>query len=226
MNIYSNYILDFFLPRFCPGCNKKLSSEENAVCDSCIHSILIADDERLKIEFDKDFSTAKVITEFYSKYIFQAEATLQNIIHALKYGRKFKLGIFLGQILGEALIKRNWPVDLILPVPIHHLRKAERGYNQSDYIAKGISKSLKLPYSTRLISRTRHTESQTGLDKNERALNVSNAFKVKRAKSVIGKNILLVDDVCTTGVTLQECGIVLRKAGAGKIYVSSIAVAD
>ena len=226
MNIYSNYILDFFLPRFCSGCSKKLSSEENAVCDSCINSILIADDERLKIEFDKDFSTAKVISEFYSKYIFQAEATLQNIIHALKYGRKFKLGIFLGQILGEALIKRNWPVDLILPVPIHHLRKAERGYNQSDYLAKGLSSSLKIPYSTKLLKRTRHTESQTKLNLSERAQNVSNAFKVKNAKKIKGKNILLVDDVCTTGATLQECGIVLRKAGAGSIYVSSIAVAD
>ena len=226
MNIYSNYILDFFLPRFCPGCNKKLSSEENAVCDSCLNGILIADDERLKIEFDKDFSAAKVITEFYSKYIFQAEATLQNIIHALKYDRKFKLGIFLGQILGEALKKRNWPVDLILPVPIHHLRNAERGYNQTDYIAKGLSSSLKIPYSTKLLKRTRHTESQTKLNLSERAQNVSNAFKVRNAKRLTGKNILLVDDVCTTGATLLECAIVLRKAGAGSIYVSSIAVAD
>ena len=226
MNIHPNYILDFFLPRFCPGCKKKLSVDEKAVCYDCLSSIQVADDKRLQIEFDKDFKSAKIITDFYSKYIFQADTFLQNIIHALKYNRQFRLGIFLGQKLGEGIKNRNWQVDLVVPVPIHHLRKAERGYNQSDYIAKGLSKLLNVPFSTSLISRSRHTQSQTGLDKNERALNVSNAFKVKRAKSVIGKNILLVDDVCTTGATLLECGVVLRKAGVGSIYVSSIAVAD
>ena len=226
MNIHPNYILDFFLPRFCPGCKKKLSVDEKAVCYDCLSSIQVADDKRLQIEFDKDFKSAKIITDFYSKYIFQADTFLQNIIHALKYNRQFRLGIFLGQKLGEGIKNRNWQVDLVVPVPIHHLRKAERGYNQSDYIAKGLSKLLNVPFSTSLISRSRHTQSQTGLDKNERAINVSNAFKVKNVKKVRGKNILLVDDVCTTGATLQECGIVLRKAGASKIYVSSIAVAD
>ena len=84
MNIYSNYILDFFLPRFCPGCNKKLLINEKSVCDSCLNSILIADDKRLKIEFDKNFKSSQVIKEFYSKYIFQTDSLLQNIIHALK----------------------------------------------------------------------------------------------------------------------------------------------
>lgn len=226
MNTYSNYILDFFLPRFCPGCNKKLSAEENAVCETCLNSILLADDERIQIEFDKNFKSAQVIKEFYSKYIFKAESSLQNIIHALKYNRQFRLGIFLGRVLGEGLKSKRWSIDIIIPVPIHHLRKAERGYNQSDYIAKGISASLNIPFSSRYISRIRHTPSQTGLNQKERAMNVSNAFKVKNAKKIKGKNILLVDDVCTTGATLQECGIMLHNAGANSIYVSSIAIAE
>jgi len=226
MNIYPNYILDFFLPRFCPGCNKKLSAEENAVCDSCLRSIPIVDDKRIQIEFDKNFKSTRIINEFYSKYIFQADSSLQHIIHALKYNRQFKLGIFLGQILGEELKSRGWEIDIIIPVPIHHLRKAERGYNQSDYIAKGLGNSLNITFSNKYISRIRHTPSQTGLNQKERAQNVSNAFKVKNAKKIKGKNILLVDDVCTTGATLLECGIVLRKAGAGSVYASSIAVAN
>ena len=226
MNIYSNYILDFLLPRFCPGCNKKLSAEENAVCETCLNSILLADDERIQIEFDKNFKSTQVIKEFYSKYIFQADSSLQHIIHALKYNRQFKLGIFLGQILGDELKSKGWTIDIIIPVPIHHLRKAERGYNQSDYIAKGLSKSLRVPYSTRFIRRARYTNSQTKLNLMERSVNVAGAFKVIKQNKLSGKNILIVDDVCTTGATLLECGIMLHKAGAGSIYASSIAVAE
>ncbi len=115
---------------------------------------------------------------------------------------------------------------MIIPVPIHHLKKAERGYNQSDYLAKGLSKSLNIPYSSKAIKRIKYTVSQTGLNMNERALNVSNAFKVRHTKKVLGKNILILDDVCTTGATLLECGIALYKAGASSVYACSVAIAE
>ena len=92
---------------------------------------------------------------------------------------------------------KGWQIDLIIPIPIHHLKKAERGYNQSDYLAKGLSKSLSIPYSGKSIKRIKYTDSQTKLKMKERALNVSNAFKVRQPKKVSGKNILIVDDVCT-----------------------------
>ena len=117
-------------------------------------------------------------------------------------------------------------MDLIIPIPIHHLKKAERGYNQSDYLAKGLSKSLNIPYSINSIKRIKYTESQTKLKMKERALNVSKAFKVGQPKKVSGKNILIVDDVCTTGATLLECGIALYKAGATSVYACSVAVAE
>jgi len=222
----TDYIFDFFLPRICPGCNKKLSMGEELVCDDCLSSILVADDDRLQAEYDRNFGSNEVIKEFYAKYVFETDKTLQQIIHALKYNQRFKLGIYLGKIIAEGLKPKNWQIDVIVPVPIHHLKKAERGFNQSDYIAKGLSKELNIPYSTKLIKRVRHTESQTKLNMNERALNVAGAFKIKNSNGIQSKNILLVDDVCTTGATILECGIALYKAGANSVYASSIAIAE
>jgi ComF family protein len=226
MKFAADYIFDFFLPRLCPGCNKKLSVEERPVCADCLSSILIADEDRLQNEFDKNFGSTKVIKDFYAKFVFETDKTLQQIIHALKYKKQFKLGVFLGELVAEEIKLKDWQIDLIIPVPIHHLKKAERGYNQSDYLAKGLSKSLSIPYSARAIKRTKYTESQTKLKMKERALNVSNAFKVRQPKKVSGKNILIVDDVITTGATTQECGKALVNSGAQIVYACSIAIAE
>ena len=226
MNFKAKSIFDFFLPRICPGCNKKLSVEEKPVCVDCLSSILIADEDRISSEYSKDFGASKVITDFYSKYVFETDKTLQQIIHALKYKKQFKLGVFLGELVAEGIKTKDWQIDLIIPVPIHHLKKAERGYNQSDYLAQGLSKSLNIPYSGKSIKRIKYTDSQTKLKMKERALNVSNAFKVRQPKKVSGKNILVVDDVCTTGATLLECGIALNKSGASSVYACSVAIAE
>ena len=226
MNNYITKLFDFFLPRICPGCNKKLLVKEEPVCENCLSSILIADQIRLEDEYAKNFASSHIIKDLYSRYVFETDKTLQQIIHALKYKSQFKLGVYLGKILSEGIKLRDWQIDLIVPVPIHHLKKAERGYNQSDYIVKGLSKALNIPYSTKLIKRTKFTDSQTKLKMKERALNVANAFKVKSKEKVSGKNILIVDDVCTTGATLLECGKVLISSGAGLVYACTIAVAE
>ena len=226
MNNGLTRIFDFFLPRFCPGCNTKLSTKDKPVCKECLDSILVADEERLKNEYKKDFASTKIIKDFYSKYVFETDKTLQHIIHALKYGRQFKLGIFLGETLAEGIKTCNWQIDLIVPVPIHHLKKAERGYNQSDFIAKGLSKSLHIAYSTKMLKRNRYTESQTGLHINERAENVANAFKVRNSKKIKNKNILLVDDIITTGATTQECGKALVNGRASSVYACSVGIAE
>ncbi|MBE0538894.1 MAG: ComF family protein [Ignavibacterium sp.] len=201
-------------------------ANEKPVCSDCLISILIADEQRLKDEYDRNFSSAKVIKDFYSRFVFETDKTLQHIIHALKYNRQFKLGVFLGEILSEGIKSRGWQIDLIVPVPIHPLKKVERGYNQSDYIVKGLSKSLKIPYSTKLIKRTRHTESQTKLKMKARAQNVADAFDVRNPKKLSGKNILIVDDIITTGATIQECGRALVKGGAKTVYACSVGIAN
>jgi len=129
------HFFDFFLPRLCPGCDKKLTSNEDVICVDCLQSILITDNERLQIEFNKNFRSAQVIEDFYSKFVFETDKTLQHIIHALKYKQRYKIGYFLGRILAPGIQTKKWQIDIIVPVPIHRLKKAERGFNQSDYIA-------------------------------------------------------------------------------------------
>ena len=226
MNRSLSSLFDFFLPRICPGCNKKLLSDEEPVCKECLSSILTADENLIRREFNRKFSSTKFIKDFYSAYVFETDKTLQNVIHALKYNKQFKLGNYLGKILAEGIFSKNWVIDIIIPVPINHLKRAERGFNQSDFIVKGISTVLQIPYSTKSIKRTRYTDSQTALKLQERAKNVENAFKVKNINKVKNKNILLVDDVITTGATTLECAKVLIDSGAATVYACSVGIAE
>jgi ComF family protein len=169
-----------------------------------------------------------IIREFYSPFVFEKDKELQHAIHALKYDKKFPVGIFLGKVLAAEIksSKTNWKFDLIIPIPLHQLKKAERGYNQAYYIAKGVGKIFKVKVSDRIVKRIKYTESQTTMNLNEREENISGAFKVKWNTQVRGKNILLLDDVITTGATISECGKILLEAGASKVYAASVAIAD
>jgi ComF family protein len=219
---------DFFLPRFCPSCNKKLSADEVVVCPYCLSKIKLAEDERIKSEFNRKFSSDGIISEFISLYVFEKDKELQHIIHSLKYNNKFLTGKFLGSLISNQLKEKinGWKIDYITPVPLHHLKKADRGYNQSFYIAKGLSKGLTIPISEGFIKRKKYTKSQTTMSLKERQENIEGAFKAKRNLNLKDKNILLIDDVITTGSTIGECGKILLSAGANKVYAASVAIAD
>jgi ComF family protein len=221
-------LFDFFLPRFCPSCNKKLLGNEIVVCPDCLSKIKIAEEERIESEYSRKFASNGAISGFTSLYVFEKDKELQHIIHSLKYSNKFLTGKFLGYVLSSHLKYKisEWKIDFIIPIPLHHLKKAERGYNQSFYIAKGLGKGLNIPVKEGFIKRKRFTESQTTMTLNERQKNIEGAFKGKRNLNLEGKNILLVDDVITTGSTVLECGKVLLQAGANKVYAISVAIAD
>jgi ComF family protein len=223
-----NQFFDFFLPRYCTSCDKKLADEEQLVCPVCLNTILKPHTETIVAEFDRKFKDDGIIEDFSSLYIFEKDKTFQDIIHSIKYNKKFLAGVFLGKLLAESLeIKINsWKINLIIPVPLHHLKKAERGYNQSEYIAKGISKRSGIRMQNNVIRRVRYTQSQTTMSLKEREQNIGNAFKVKRKKKIKDKNILLVDDVITTGATVIECGRVLKDNGAKLVYACSTAIAE
>jgi len=225
---FANNLFDFILPRFCCSCKTKLSVNQDTMCVDCLSKIQRSNSSRLKREFERKFMNNKIIREFYSPFVFEKDKELQHAIHALKYDKKFPVGIFLGKVLAAEIksSKTNWKFDLIMPIPLHQLKKAERGYNQAYYIAKGVGKIFKVKVSDRSVKRIKYTESQTTMNLNEREENISGAFKVKWNTQVRGKNILLLDDVITTGATISECGKILLEAGANKIYAASVAIAD
>jgi len=130
----------------------------------------------------------------------------------------------LGELLAAAL-PRDERIDAVVPVPLHWRRRWARGFNQSELLARGIARRCGVPM-VRVLHRTRPTATQTGLSNTGRRHNVAGAFQVRRPQSVAGKRILLVDDVMTTGSTAAACARALRRAGAGRIVVLTVARAD
>jgi len=147
---------------------------------------------------------------------------VRNAVHQLKYYRNIGLGEIFSKPLTEILDISGWVIDLITPVPLGAARKMERGYNQASLLAKPVALRLNYPYLPKSIFRTRETKSQVDLTLKQRKLNVAGAFKANQ-RFVLGKNILVIDDVTTSGSTLDSCADALFQAGAEKVYGLTLA---
>jgi ComF family protein len=217
---------DFFLPRTCAVCGNKLNQEEEFICANCEQLLNPTELLFLKNEYSRKFYENKFIDEFYSPFLFSEENIIRNIIHELKYKNKFRAGIYLGKKICERFSNEidNFNPETIIPIPLHKLKKAERGYNQSYYIAKGIGRSCGIKVKTNILKRKRYTKTQTKLSADERSENIKDAFRVKNKKAILGKNIILVDDVTTTGATTNEAAKLLKESGAKKILLLTAAI--
>jgi ComF family protein len=225
---FLNSFADFLLPRLCPSCKNKLTLHEHLVCTNCLSKIRYASADQLRMEFNRKFIQEKLITDFCSLFVFEKDKELQAIAHELKYNGRFKIGVHLGKLVATQLKDTilEWNPDIIVPVPLHPLKKAERGYNQSYFIAQGIRSELKIPVSDRIIRRKRFTESQTTMTLIERKQNIKGAFQIINKNKVCGKKIILLDDIITTGATLSECASILLDSNADKIFALSVAIAN
>ena len=150
---------------------------------------------------------------------------IQKLLHALKYKNEPDLGILLGRVYGHKLLEAGYQFDLIIPVPLHRSRLRKRGYNQSSKFAAGLSQSLMIPFSDMVLIRITKTETQTRKTKLKRWTNVSEVFGIRNTEMIARKHILLVDDVVTTGATLEACASLLATHGCGSISIASIAAA-
>jgi ComF family protein len=149
------------------------------------------------------------------------------LLHNIKYRQREDLAIALGRQLGRELKAAKWEVDTILPVPLHPRKQRQRGYNQSELLCDGMGEAMGIPVWPNALQRLRHTESQTAKNTTERLLNVKDAFAVApRFKETLrGRHLLLVDDVLTTGATLESCALTLLQAVPNiKISIATLAV--
>ncbi len=159
------------------------------------------------------------------------DGTLRDMLHLLKYERVYPVARVLARHLAGAIVRLPLPKQLLVaPVPLHKARLAERGFNQADALARGAVKILRhadhacgLVLESGLLRRTRSTITQTGLTRPQRRDNIRGAFAVTNPGMVRDRNVLLVDDVYTTGTTLSECARILRKAGAAGVWVATVA---
>lgn len=221
-----NAFLDFILPRVCPSCDRKLSTGEEVICKLCLDSMEEVSEENLREGFNHRFRRYAIISGLIALYMFETDSPIQDLIHSAKYHKRFQNAFFLGKLLGRKAQQKlsEWNIDLIIPVPLHSAKKAERGFNQSWYICKGISTITGIPTCEKGVKRIRYTQSQTQLSLNERKVNVKGAFKVKRQELIQNKNILIVDDVITSGSTISECAKALKLSGASNVYAASAAI--
>jgi ComF family protein len=159
---------------------------------------------------------------------FVKQSRVQNLLHALKYRNHPEIGIILGRVYGHELTNAglNCSFDIILPVPLHESRKASRGYNQSYEFAKGLSESLNIPATDDIIERVYKTKTQTRKTRLNRWKNVEEVFSVIDPQMILNKRILLVDDVITTGATLEACASALAKHNPQSISIACIAAAQ
>lgn len=153
------------------------------------------------------------------------EHPLREIVHRFKYAKRSRLGKRLAPLLFAAW--QRFPelqsADLIVPLPLHRQRERERGFNQSKILAQYLSRLARRPFEARVLKRTRNTPSQTGLSIRQRRLNVAGAFHVRRPEVLWGKTCLVIDDVFTTGATLNEVAKTLKASGAGRVFVLTLA---
>lgn len=150
------------------------------------------------------------------------EGPVQKAVHSLKYRKDLALGSVLADPLIDLLKTTDWTFDLVLPVPLSRARFRERGYNQAALIARNLAVKMDIEYSNDTVSRVKHTKTQISLDVNKRFMNLMDAFYANPAK-LKTRNILIIDDVITTGATMQNCSSALIKAGAEKVYCLSVA---
>lgn len=215
-------------PRYCPACMDGLVKGEEILCSRCIHEL-----PRTNFHLSRENA---VFNRLYGRLPihsgaaflhFHKQGTVQNLLHEFKYNNRPEIGRILGNVYGEDLEKSGFSAHFehILPVPLHPSKLKKRGYNQSEEFAKGLSERLQKPVETQVLQRAKPTETQTRKSRLKRWQNVEDVFLVSEPEKVAGKKLLLVDDVITTGATLEACGQVLLEAGCTQLCVAGIAYA-
>lgn len=228
MNNITNNIVDFLFPKISIITGNRISDSNS---NQYVEDEIIGKMELLSENDIAEIKSKLVSNDAYSHFIFSEKYYIREVIHYFKYRGFKKAGMFFGTLLGNEMVKRTGKdleqYNYIVPVPLHSAKERDRGYNQSDYICRGISEITGIPVNNKLIYRKIHTKSQASLPVRERKQNVLGAFDVvsKNCSLLNNAGIVLVDDVVTTGSTLNEAIKTLKKSGAGKIFVVTLAAA-
>ena len=222
---------DFIYPPVCMTCDQLLTAREEKVCTKCWNSVTGIDSHHaVWKEITGKFQTDGYVEDVLSCFLFEKEGSLQQMIHLLKYQGMKSLGVQLGREIGKRIEGNEYfsRADILVPIPLHKLKMRERGYNQSEFLCRGIADITHIPMQRSLLRRTKYTQSQTQLTIVERRENVGDAFRLnqKFLSFVKGKTIALVDDVVTTGATMNACAMELRANGAATVLAASVALAQ
>lgn len=210
------------------SCNNLLVKHEELVCNHCYIS-LPRSDFHLEVnnELERVFAGRIPVVKAASYYLFEKSGRVQRVLHSIKYKKNRQLAEQIGSWYAQSLkdCKEVTGADVIIPVPLHPEKQKQRGFNQSEAFAAGLGKELEIPLDTVSLLRSKYTETQTRKNKFARWENVEGKFELKNPELLKNKTVIIVDDVITTGATIDACSEALRIAEGIKIVVLSLAYA-
>jgi len=219
-------LADVFFPQVCANCHQRIADQKLWLCGSCHDRLSYLPDQicpKCGIPTEESvcpncFENNYVFTRAVS--VFSYEGSAKALVHALKYQGLRGIGDWFGNQMFRVLLHEQTltDVDFVTAIPLHKVRKRERGFNQSELIARALASRIEKPFTDKALVRRHHTESQTQLNRYERRKNIIGAFKIGRLDPS-GKSFLLIDDVFTTGATVNEATKTLLKAGVAKVFV-------
>jgi ComF family protein len=222
-------LLEYIAPRFCLVCKRRLAPTEQIICAACnahmprtAFQYHAADNTLVRL-----FWGIIPIERAAALFFYQAHSATAAILYDLKYHDQSDIGTEMGRMMAREFSETEFfnHIDIIIPVPLARKRQRQRGYNQSQELAKGISSITHIPVENKVVRRNRFEKSQTNMKLWERQENVKDVFELMRPEAIRGKHVLLVDDVITTGATMTSCGQELLKAGNVKLSLLSLAFA-
>lgn len=212
--------VDVFYPKYCCVCSDHLTTDEEHICLRCHLDLpLFEKDQHEFRELNGLFDARVPVDNIYSLFRYEKGNNVQSLLGAIKYKGRKKMAVSLGNQLGTTI---NSQVDFILPIPLHPKKERQRGYNQSHLIAKGISNAINTPIAHNL-KRTKNNKSQTAYSKYDRWDNVRSIFKLIDSQPLIRKHLLIVDDVLTTGATIESAAIAVLNEVDCTISVATLA---
>lgn len=220
-------LTDMCFPRFCGVCGKILVSQEDVLCLPCLHDLprtyqwMMADNP-LAGTFKGKISFVNA-----SSFLFFREASpYRKLLHQFKYGGESRIGIYLGSLFGKELVRSSVfsAAPVIIPMPMSSVKQRKRGYNQAEWLAAGIALASGWPMDTTAVKRIREKTSQVAYDRERRRENMKNAFV---AKAIPYSDVLLVDDVITTGATMESCALaIMDRNPAIRLSLASLAYVE
>lgn len=223
-------LLDFLFPRNCACCEQVLVANEQVICTTCRNDLPLTNSHLSNENPVKKLFYGRVAIEnALSLLIFQKKGITQHLMHSLKYKGNEEVGRLLGEWMVLQLKQTSWhsKINMVVPVPLHKKRLRERGYNQVEGFGKTIARRLKVPYNDHCLIKTRGVETQVFKNLAARFKNVEHSFRITQKqqewKKLEGKHLLLVDDIITTGATLEICANCLLEIPGTKVSVATMA---
>ena len=219
-------LLHLLYPKLCVGCGTDLIHADQLICLDCLEALPLTNFHAYANNpVEKIFHGRVNITSASSYMYFAKQSVMQNILHHLKYKGNKEVGYYFGRRMGRMLrqSERYNDVEGLIPLPLHHTREKKRGYNQAAVLCEGMSEIMHVPVLNTVVKRKTATDTQTRKNRTQRWENIDGKFVLENEKDISGKHVLLVDDVLTTGATLEACGTELLKAKNIKLGIVTLA---